>query len=231
MKKGKITMTITLGMMCFVLVYVMFMQFKVVEETDITEIENMREAELTESLADWKSKCKDIEAQIKEKQAKIDEYNGAMETNKEASEILGQELQNARMLLGVTDVTGDGIIITLEENKETQIDAALLLELINELKLADAEAISINNQRVVAMTDIVDISNGYILINSERIVAPFKIKVIGEQTYLESALNIKNAGFVDKYTKIGYDIKVEKKDNIEISKFNGDMTIKYIENN
>ncbi len=231
MKKGKITMTITLGIICFVLVYVMFMQFKVVEETNITEIENMREAELTEKLADWKTKCSELEEQIKDKQDKITEYKDAMASSQEASEILKQELENARMLLGVTDVTGDGIVIKLDDNEETQINAAFLLELVNELKLAGAEAISINDQRVVTMTDIVDISNGYILVNSKRVASPYKVKVIGEQTYLESALNLKNAGFVDKYTKIGYDIKVEKKNDIDIPKFNGDMTIKYIENN
>ena len=114
-------MTITLVLMCFVLVYVMFVQFKVVEETNITEIENMREAELTEKLADWKTKCSDLEEQIKEKQDKIDEYKEAMASSQEASEILANELDNARMLLGVTDVTGDGIIVTLDDNDETQI--------------------------------------------------------------------------------------------------------------
>ena len=45
LKKGKITMIITVGIACFCLVLVMFMQFKIVNETDITSIENMREAE------------------------------------------------------------------------------------------------------------------------------------------------------------------------------------------
>ena len=53
-KKGKITMTITIGIACFVLVLVMFMQFKIVNETDITSIENMRETELRTELANWK---------------------------------------------------------------------------------------------------------------------------------------------------------------------------------
>ena len=56
MKKGKITMIITIGISCFALVLVMFMQFKIVNETDITSIENMREAELRTELANWKSK-------------------------------------------------------------------------------------------------------------------------------------------------------------------------------
>lgn len=228
-QKGKITMTITIGLVCFVLVYIMFIQFRVIEKTDIAEIEDLREAELTEKLADWKTKCEELEKQIKEKEEKIDEYKKSAETNEEASELLEKELKQSRMLLGVTKVTGDGIIITLEDNEEHEITATLLIELINELKLAGADAISINDERVVNITDIVEITSGDIIMNSgKNINSPFEIKVIGDQTYLDSALNVKNSGFADKYSKIGYKIKIEKVKDLEIPKYNGKMELKYI---
>ena len=59
MNKGKLVMTITIGLVCFVLLYVMFLQFKVVEQTDLTEIEAMQEKELREALASWKAKYED----------------------------------------------------------------------------------------------------------------------------------------------------------------------------
>ena len=228
MKNGKITMTITIGLICFVLVYVMFLQFRVIEETDITEIESMREAELTKNLAEWKSKCSELETQIDEREKKIDEYKEAMASSKEASDILEQELKQAKMLLGATDVSGDGIVIKIQDNEENAVTATLLLELVNELKLAGAEAICINNQRIINMTDITELSNGCILVNSQKVVSPYEISAIGEQTYLESALNIKNAGFVDKYSKIGYTINIDKANNITIPKYNGETTLKYI---
>ena len=58
-------MTITIGIICFVLAYVMFMQFKVVEETNITQIESMRESELTEKLASWKGKYEEVETKLR----------------------------------------------------------------------------------------------------------------------------------------------------------------------
>ena len=70
-KKGKITMTITIGIACFCLVLVMFMQFKIVNETDITSIENMKEAELRTELANWKSKYEEADQAYQETQAKI----------------------------------------------------------------------------------------------------------------------------------------------------------------
>ena len=66
MNKGKLVMTITIGLVCFVLVYVMFLQFKVVEQTDLTEIEAMQEKELREALASWKAKYEDANEQLEE---------------------------------------------------------------------------------------------------------------------------------------------------------------------
>ena len=59
-KKGKITMTVIIGIMCFILVYIMFMQFKVVKQTDITAIETMRESELRLELANWNEKYNEL---------------------------------------------------------------------------------------------------------------------------------------------------------------------------
>ena len=70
MKQGKITMTITIGIACFALVMVMTMQFKIVNETDITSIENMRETELRTELANWKQKYEETNAQYEEIRSK-----------------------------------------------------------------------------------------------------------------------------------------------------------------
>ena len=62
LKKGKITMIIVAGIVCFILALVMSMQFKVVNETDITSIESMRETELRTELANWKEKYEEVNA-------------------------------------------------------------------------------------------------------------------------------------------------------------------------
>ena len=79
-KKGKITMTITMVIACFVLALVMSMQFKIASETDITSIENMREAELRTELANWKSKYEEVEKKYEETSSKIDEYKQKFKT-------------------------------------------------------------------------------------------------------------------------------------------------------
>ena len=74
-KKGKVTMIITIGIACFALTLVMTMQFKIVNETDITSIENMREAELRSELANWKLKYEETNQKYEETVAKIENIN------------------------------------------------------------------------------------------------------------------------------------------------------------
>ena len=232
MKKGKITMIITIGLACFALVMVMTMQFKIVNETDITAIENMREAELKTELANWKEKYKETSIQYDETQAKIKEYKEKEQSDIESSELIKKELKQANTLLGKTDVEGEGIIITLRETnlEETgMIDANDILDIVNELRNAGAEAISVNEERIINMSDIVFINEIFInKVNGQKIEAPYVIKAIGNPSYLESAL-IGNGGPVDKMKKIGHDINIEKPNKVTIHKYNGEIKTKYIE--
>lgn len=185
MNKNKIIMSVIIGLLCVILVSVMFAQFKTVEETDITGIEKAREAELQSMLASWKTKYEEVEEKLADTQNKIDEYKAKIDSNEQASELLDKELEQTNLLVGKTAVTGEGIIVTLEDNSEKSIVASDLRTLINELKLAGAEAISINGKRIVNMTEIVDV-NGFILINEERVISPYVVKVIGDQTYIST---------------------------------------------
>ena len=77
--KEKITLTITVGIACFSLVFIMSMQFKIVNQTDITAIENMRETELRTELANWKAKYEETDLKYQETQTKIEEYKQGLE--------------------------------------------------------------------------------------------------------------------------------------------------------
>lgn len=219
MNKNKITISVILGMVCIILVAVMFAQFKSVEETNITGIEMAREEELKTMLSNWKTKYEEIEEKLIDTQVKISEYQKKIESNEQSSELLDEELEQTNLLVGKTNVIGQGIIVTLQDNEEVEIQDDDLRKLINELKLAGAEAISINNQRVLNMTEIVDV-DGTILINKDRVVSPYIVKAIGDQTYLSSAISLKNSGFIDTYRKLGKTVEMSIENRINILAYN-----------
>lgn len=228
-KKGKITVTITIGIACLALATVMFMQFKMVNQTDINELEVMREDELRTELANWKAKYEDAESQYQEKTKKLEEYNKTEATEEETEGLVKNELEQVNLVLGRTDVEGQGITITLQENKDAEagITSDNLNMIVNELKEAGAEAISINDERIINMSDMVDINESFIKINGQRIVAPYIIKAIGNQSYLESSL-ISNGGPVDEMKKIGQDVSITKSNKVIVPKYNKEIKIKYM---
>lgn len=228
-KKGKITVTITIGIACLALATVMFMQFKMVNQTDINELEVMREDELRTELANWKAKYDEAENQYQEKTKKLEEYNKTEATEEETEGLVKNELEQVNLVLGRTDVEGQGITITLQENKDAEagIISDNLNMIVNELKEAGAEAISINDERIINMSDMVDINQSFIKINGQRIVAPYIIKAIGNQSYLESSL-ISNGGPVDEMKKIGQDVSITKSNKVIVPKYNKEIKIKYM---
>ena len=141
-------------------------------------------------------------------------------------------LLQEKMIAGETDVKGNGIVVTITDNENTEkITATDLLVLINELRLAGAEAISINDQRIINMSDVVDINidDGahFIFVNKEkRLVSPYVIKAIGDQKYLESALTTKTVGFIDQYSE---NATLERQNNIRIPKYSGEIKVKYVD--
>lgn len=230
MKKGKIVMTVTIGIACFILVMIIFMQFKVVHETDITSIDTMRQADLQTELANWKSKYEEIQKKYEETYKTLTKYKEETDSDAKVKKNLEEELENLQMILGKTDVQGKGIIVTIKEgnDSENKIDNENLLVIVNYLRDAGADAISINGQRIVNQTDFAEIRPGYIKVNSQRVTSPYEIKAIGDPDYLKSAL-IGTGGYQEELQAWGHSVEIEEKNKIEIPKYNGEMNTKYIE--
>lgn len=229
--KGKAIMAITIGIVCFVLIMIMFMQFKIVYQADITSIETMREEDLQVELANWKTKYEETEKQYNEILETLKKYKEESDSDSQTKKNLEEELSKLELMLGTTDVKGEGVVITLEEKKDAtkRITADEIMIIVNYLRDAGAEAIDINGQRIVNSSFFAEPSEGYIKINGNRVTLPFKISVIGDPDYLKSAL-VGTGGYAEKITSWGQKIEFETKRKIEISKYNGnDLDTKYIE--
>ncbi len=231
MKKGKITMIITIAISCFALVFIMCMQFKLVRQTDITSIETMRQEELRLELANWKQMYKQAEEQYEEKVSRLNEYEKNQKSAEESAKLVEETLEQTNMFLAKTEVEGQGIEITIKDVKDDDIKpiaAEDLLIIVDYLKLAGAEAISINGERIVNMSDIVDIADSIIRINQQRILSPYVIKAIGDPTNLESTL-MGNGGYIETLKSIGFEANIERENKIIIPKYNKEIGYKYIQ--
>lgn len=234
--KEKLVMSITIGIACFALMLVMFMQFKVVEQTDITAIETMRESELRLELSNWNEKYNELNERYQEISAKIEEYKNEKESDAQTARLLEEELEQLNKSLGKTDVEGEGIIIQLVDKGGTElsddvtvenITSTELLAIVNELFASGAEAISLNGHRITMMSAIYEIGTEFLKVNGDKISSPYIINVIGNSDYLKSAVLVKG-GSVDQLKELGHEANVDSSKKIRIEKYEKEIITKYI---
>lgn len=92
---------------------------------------------------------------------------------------------------GMDAVLGSGISVTIT-SESSQLIAYDIIDIVNELFVSGAEAVSINNQRITAQTQIADLDGGYgnfsIVIEGQTLLSPVVIRAIGNPTTLEAGL-------------------------------------------
>ena len=230
-------MKVTIGIVCFLLVMIIFMQFKVVHETEETNIDTMQEAELRQELANWKTKYEETKQKYDETTSTLESYKEESASDSQTKQTLEKEVKDLELALGKTDVEGAGIIISLSEKSEEELEeeeeikpivAEDLIYIVNYLKDAGAEAISINDERIVNTTDIADIGNS-IKINSKHLrTSSYTIKGIGNSSYLESSISGKG-GYAEQLDITGIKVEIQRQNKIQISKYEGNFEIKYMQ--
>lgn len=236
--KEKLVMSITIGISCFALMLVMFMQFKMVNQTDITAIETMKESELKLELASWREKYNELNERYIEVAGKIEEYKNERVSDAKTEKLLETELQQLNEILGKTDVHGDGIVIQLVDKKgeplgdDAYVDAIMaenLIIIVNQLFAAGAEAVSVNGHRMITTSSIKDIGGTeFIRVNGKRIPDnTYVINAIGNPDYLRSAV-VGKGGHVDELKELGHETSVEDSKNILIEKYDGEISSRYI---
>ena len=223
---------IALSVVLFLLGFVIVLQFKSVTKNKTAgSYDGQRVETLQTQLNAEKQKNEQLYVQLLEY---MDELNGYRE-EADASKVLSQQLSKAELLAGQTDLEGPGVIVTLTENtnknnndpniEDFMIHDADLLRLINELFDADAEAISINNERLIAKSEI-RCAGSTVSVNNRRYAAPFVIKAIGDPNNLESALKMPG-GIVDLLSMFNVNIDIKKQNKLTVERFSGTIEYKY----
>ena len=235
---NKVKISIVLGIMCFALTAGICIQIKTVKNTNTTVsqsyTENNLRAEVLKYKEKYDNKIKEIEKIDKELETEIEK---ATENNSELTDAQNQ-IKEGNKILGLSEVKGPGITITVADS-ETDFSNAIdsspylvhdkdILNIVNELKNAGAEAISINDHRVVTSTYIICGGN-IINVNGEKIGSPFVIKAIGLP---ETLANLSRPGGtlndLEQNRKLKVDLK--KSNEITIPKYSGVLKFKYVQN-
>ncbi|MCT4508532.1 MAG: DUF881 domain-containing protein [Tepidibacter sp.] len=195
----------------------------------IKEIENQIEIERVE--------VENLNKLILDKKSNIAKYELEIEDTGSIKNIIEKESYDAKVITGFEDVLGEGVIVRISDSKrdieewEDENDFVIhdenIIRVINNLKIAGAEAISINGERLTTFSEI-KCAGPTITVNGNTYGQPFLIKAIGDKKFLKSAMEAPNSQInLKKYL---YDIgfEAEEKDEIIIPKYSGKFKFEYI---
>jgi len=232
---------ITIGVLCALLAIGISIQLKTIRNTNavIPQVDG-QEDELRNEVISWKEKYDEAVESLENAEKELEKQREfATKDNSEYTK-MEKEIKFVNTYLGLTEVTGKGVVVTLKDNQEVNADTPGVLDVsdylvhdgdiiqvINELKNAGAEAISVNDQRIVGTTAIVCDGN-VVRINGEKIGAPYIIRAIGIPEYLESSL-LRPEGYIARLKRDGVITEVTKANTIIIPKYTGIISHEYIE--
>lgn len=234
MKKKQIA--VTLGIMCFILTIAISVQIKTTRNNNSTVTQSLTDDSLRDEVLKWKEKYDNAYEELKKSEKQLTEVRQLATQNDTTATAKQEQIKKNNMLLGTAEVKGPGLQIILEDNNAAA--AALIdpssvlvhyddiLQVVNALNNAGAEAISVNGQRIITTTAITCEGN-VIKVNGEKISSPFVIKAIGSQGALYGSLTMAG-GYLSILQDYGVIVKTEQVDSLTVEKYNGIISYKYV---
>lgn len=233
----KITSQVFVAVVCAFLGFLLAHQFKLLNEKN-------KENKITQNL----DIIAEIEALKKEKEEYLASNNALSEKLKQLEETVAKDgavegeikkqLDNTRMNLGLVDVKGPGVVITITSktnifgsNNSTAtriISEEEIAYIVNSLKFAKAEAISVNDYRITPQSGIRN-SGNWIWVGSAGRIDPndkIVIKAIGDKQALKNAVTF--VGVLEYQALQNYNSEVKESDEIIINKTTQSLTSEFV---
>lgn len=217
-KHAKIMLVLVFAVLGFMLAT----QIKTTERQKTINVQ--RAEELTERLRVVEQQRDDLARKIEKLQA-----------NNSSDKVLENELERLKEFAGEVPLEGKGIQLILDDSKVTAqvgenpnlyiIHDDDLLRVINELRAAGAEAISINGERLVSTSEI-RCAGPTLSVNNNRSAPPYVILAIGNPSNLASALKLRG-GVLDTFKFWGIQAELTMPEVVKIPAFKGRRTFEY----
>lgn len=190
-----------------------------------------RNKTLVNVIKTQEQKNRELEAEIAKNRASVENYHKNA-SGKTELEPIKKDLDWLNFSAGLTKVAGPGIIITVDDQEKARtakdpefymIHYSSILYIVNDLRAAGAEAVSVNGDRVVSSTDIRCAGN-IILVNTHRLAPPYEIRAIGDIEQLEAAAHLGEYSILEMGN---FPVTLAKRDHIIIPAYKGSYTFNY----
>ena len=182
-------------------------------------------------------RIEDLSQRLNQTEKERDALLNEVHTLRQASSVTGgsKESELIKIGAGVVALQGPGVIVTIDDSKRPSkpgenpnlylIHDDDILKVINELWAAGAEAISINDQRLIASSEI-RCAGPTLSVNNTRYSPPYDIRAIGDPQTLETALKMRG-GVVETLQFWGIQVTVKKQDEVIVPAYKGTFRFEF----
>ena len=193
------------------------------------DYEGMREEDLVQLLNSLGSASQRAENEIAQLEQTRNSLRSDTDSRRAALEQARQQADVLGILAGTLPAVGPGIVVTVKD-PEAKVGIDQMVNGLEELRDAGAEAIEVNNSvRVVAQTGLEDGQDG-IIVDGKQLSPPYTVEVIGDPHTLDRALNI-YGGFVADIEgpAVGGAVTIHQTSNVEVASLAEARQLKYTE--
>jgi uncharacterized protein YlxW (UPF0749 family) len=180
------------------------------------QLEAESEQDLTRIFAGLNEESSALRDEISELRLELAALQSSAQRDRLAQESAQRQLEELEILAGLVPVKGPGVAVRIAD-PEGNFGFELLLDLVQELRDAGAEAIAVNGQRVGAQTAFSSTRKGTVTVDGKEVAEPYEVVAIGDPATLEVGLRIPG-GAVDTLDALqGASVVVERSSEVRVA--------------
>lgn len=185
-------------------------------------LDTARPADLLVLLDSLQQREAALRTEVAELERTLDQLQASGSSDQAAIENARARLAALSILIGTVPATGPGVTLTIEDPARG-VSAETMLDVINELRAAGAEAMELRGKqrgeqvsvRVGVDTWIVG-SPGSLIVDSATLGPPYSVLAIGDPATLAAAMNIPG-GAMDSIERVGGTMAVQQSDRVDVT--------------
>lgn len=186
-----------------------------VQHTHSDGLSELAEEDLVVLLDDVTARSEALTGEVADLEQTREDLQAGSLSEQDAAQAAQERLAQYEVLAGTAPVEGPGVLITVQDPAGA-LTVTTVLDLLQELRDAGAEAIEIGGVRVVAGTWVGGSPEEGLTLSGEPLRAPHEIRVIGDPHTLATALAIPG-GFTDSVRRSGGSTQVEEHPRLTIT--------------
>jgi uncharacterized protein YlxW (UPF0749 family) len=198
---------------CGLLGFVLVAQVRATENVG-ERLQGEREEDLAQILSNLSAEADRLTLEITEQRLTLLAVQNAAQGDQVALRTLEQRLDELRILAGVAAAEGEGVLFTIHD-PERQVRQDLLVDAIQELRDAGAEAMAVNGIRLV-VSSAFSVRNERLLLDGQRLSPPYRIAAIGPAETMAKALAIPGGAIDTLQAREGVRAEVAQLEQLEV---------------